>query len=137
MVAGDREDQVNRTCRILIKFIKTDIQTLNIIRLEQLREVHKMKNEDHGMLKNDLIWDNQNYLFVPNPNAYFIEIPDESIGTILGTNGSNLVWIKEKTQVHNLHLAADCEPGVKSRKLYVEGSKKAFLDVKQIVADLL
>ncbi len=43
-----------------------------------------MKNEDHGMLKNDLIWDNQNYLLVPNPNAFVLEIPNESVGLILG-----------------------------------------------------
>ncbi len=56
-----------------------------------------MKNEDHGMLKNDLIWDNQNYLLVPNPNAYFIEVPNESVSLILGTNGQNLISIKERT----------------------------------------
>ncbi len=96
-----------------------------------------MKNEDHGMLKNDLIWDNQNYLLVPNPNAFVLEIPNESVGLILGQNGANLISIKERTQVHNLHLAADCEPGTKKRKLFIEGSKKSFLEVKKIVEDLL
>ena len=96
-----------------------------------------MKNEDHGMLKNDLIWDNQNYLLVPNPNAFVLEIPNESVGIILGLNGANLIGIKERTQVHNLHLAADRENGTGVRKLFVEGSKKSFLEVRRIVEDLL
>lgn len=56
-----------------------------------------MKNEDHGMLKNDLIWDNQNYLLVPNPNAYVLEIPNKCVGLILGQNGQNLIELKSKT----------------------------------------
>ena len=78
-------DNVNKTCKILIKLIQTDIQRLNIIRLEQLKEVHKMKNEDITVQNNDLIWDNQNYLMVSNPNAYFIQIPNELVGVILGS----------------------------------------------------
>lgn len=91
LVAGDREELVNRTCKILIKLLKTDIQILNIIRLEQLKEVHKIKNEDNNITKTDLIWDNQNYLMVSNANAYVINIPNKYITDLLGTNGENLL----------------------------------------------
>ena len=35
----------------------------------------------------DNLWDNSNYLGVSNPNSYIINIPNEYVPIILGTEG--------------------------------------------------
>lgn len=87
-----------------------------------MREVARLKNDEYGTKVYENVWDNFNYLGVANPNAYIIPIPNKSVSLILGFGGETLIWIKENSEAHNIHLAPDSEPGTDYKKLYVEGN---------------
>lgn len=51
----------------------------------------KLKNDQYGMKNNEHVWDNFNYLGIGNPNAFIIDIPNESVPLILGLGGDNFL----------------------------------------------
>ena len=98
----------------------------------KIYEVHQNDPQDPEDIIEEII-----HLGRPNPTAFNMSVPNDSLAILIGKNADTLKMLKNMSGVERIAIANMGTAGVTERNLYIFGDIKAYEKSKQMIKEII